>query len=670
MKAQRFLSYYHCRIRMTRKLIIYVVLSCLPAYFLGQIPREEIITIRGRLQSATSDSARFTIYMDLSQAYRFSNIDSALYYTDQAIQMGRKMKNMAREADGLSQKGFIVLETGNIPQSLQYQLVALQLSEKFSDPITIGFIINRIGNVYTEIGDYKKAIDYYRNSMREFIKAGQQGYVHNELSNIGYVYELMGVLDSSRFYQQKVYEFSLTNTDRYAITYGEMRMRFGKVEARLGNDEAALIHFRAGIMESLKDVDMNNLALIYLQMAKLFSKLGSYDSSFIYAKKTIATADSISLKRATYEASALLSSLFKLKHQPDSALVYSELSSGIKDSLFGQKKIQELQRILLNDQQRQQELQGEKDRIRERFRVTALLSLLGVSLVIGIILYRNYRQKHKANRVLESTLANLRSTQAQLIQSEKMASLGELTAGIAHEIQNPLNFVNNFSEVNNELVDELKNERSKVKGERNDEAEDSILNDIKHNTEKIIHHGKRAGAIVKGMLQHSRTSSGQKELSDINALADEYLRLAYHGLRAKDKSFNSEIKTDFDKTIGKINIVSQDIGRVILNLINNAFYAVSEKKKHAPNGYEPTVTLTTKKYNGKIEVKVKDNGNGIPDSIKEKIFQPFFTTKPSGQGTGLGLSLAYDIVKAHGGDIKVDTREGEGSEFIIELASK
>jgi len=350
--------------------------------------------------------------------------------------------------------------------------------------------------------------------------------------------------------------------------------------------------------------------------------------------------------------------------------VYSELSSGIKDSLFGQKKIQELQRILLNDQQRQQELQGEKDRIRERFRVTALLSLLGVSLVIGIILYRNYRQKHKANRVLESTLANLRSTQAQLIQSEKMASLGELTAGIAHEIQNPLNFVNNFSEVNNELVDELKNERSKVKGERNDEAEDSILNDIKHNTEKIIHHGKRAGAIVKGMLQHSRTSSGQKELSDINALADEYLRLAYHGLRAKDKSFNSEIKTDFDKTIGKINIVSQDIGRVILNLINNAFYAVSEKKKHAPNGYEPTVTLTTKKDNGKIEVKVKDNGNGIPDSIKEKIFQPFFTTKPAGQGTGLGLSLAYDIVKAHGGDIKVDTREGEGSEFIIELASK
>jgi len=233
-----------------------------------------------------------------------------------------------------------------------------------------------------------------------------------------------------------------------------------------------------------------------------------------------------------------------------------------------------------------------------------------------------------------------------------------------------LNFVNNFSEVNNELVDELKNERSKVKGERNDEAEDSILNDIKHNTEKIIHHGKRAGAIVKGMLQHSRTSSGQKEFSDINALADEYLRLAYHGLRAKDKSFNSEIKTDFDKTIGKINIVSQDIGRVILNLINNAFHAVSEKKKHAPNGYEPTVTLTTKKDNGKIEVKVKDNGNGIPDSIKEKIFQPFFTTKPAGQGTGLGLSLAYDIVKAHGGDIKVDTREGEGSEFIIELASK
>ena len=278
---------------------------------------------------------------------------------------------------------------------------------------------------------------------------------------------------------------------------------------------------------------------------------------------------------------------------------------------------------------------------------------------------------------LEKALHDLRSTQSQLIQSEKMASLGELTAGIAHEIQNPLNFVNNFSEVNQELLAEMNLEIEK--GNYSEVKE--IAKDVSENEQKINHHGKRADAIVKGMLQHSQSSSGVKEPTDINKLADEYLRLAYHGLRAKDKSFNAIMKTDFDESlsaneagIGSINIIPQDIGRVILNLITNAFYAVGEKKKQIPNGYEPTVSINTKKINGKVEIKVTDNGNGIPQKVLDKIFQPFFTTKPTGQGTGLGLSLAYDIVKAHGGELKVETMQGEGqpagqagSTFIIQL---
>ncbi|HET9433703.1 MAG TPA: ATP-binding protein, partial [Chitinophagaceae bacterium] len=279
------------------------------------------------------------------------------------------------------------------------------------------------------------------------------------------------------------------------------------------------------------------------------------------------------------------------------------------------------------------------------------------------------RQKQRTNRLLENTLSNLKAAQSQLIQSEKMASLGELTAGIAHEIQNPLNFVNNFSEVNDELLKELKTEAEKG----NLEEVKAIAKDIEFNSEKINHHGKRADAIVKGMLQHSRTSTGQKEPTDINALADEYLRLAYHGLRAKDKSFNANFRTDFDHSIGKINIIPQDIGRVILNLINNAFYAADEKKKALPSGgemeYEPTVILSTKKFGGKVLISVKDNGNGVPQKVLDKIFQPFFTTKPTGQGTGLGLSLSYDIVRAHGGEIKIKTTEGEGTEFIVLLSS-
>jgi signal transduction histidine kinase len=275
---------------------------------------------------------------------------------------------------------------------------------------------------------------------------------------------------------------------------------------------------------------------------------------------------------------------------------------------------------------------------------------------------------------LQTTLENLEATQSQLIQSEKMASLGELTAGIAHEIQNPLNFVNNFSEVNKELLAELDQEIDKG----NMSEVKAIAKDVMDNEDKISHHGKRADAIVKGMLQHSRISGGIKEPTDINALADEYLRLAYQGLRAKDKNFNATLKTDFDPAIGNINIIPQDIGRVLLNLINNAFYALSAKASAFANAtadkvakadinYEPTLFLSTRKLEDKIEIIVKDNGNGIPEQVLDKVFQPFFTTKPTGQGTGLGLSLSYDIIKAHQGTINIRNTPGEGAEFIITL---
>ena len=280
---------------------------------------------------------------------------------------------------------------------------------------------------------------------------------------------------------------------------------------------------------------------------------------------------------------------------------------------------------------------------------------------------------------LQLALNELKATQAQLIQSEKMASLGELTAGIAHEIQNPLNFVNNFSEVNSELITEMKQEIESG----NFEVVKALAKDIEDNEQKIVFHGKRADAIVKGMLQHSRSSNGIKEPADINALADEYLRLSYHGLRAKDKSFNAIMKTDFDTTLGKVNVLPQDLGRVILNLLTNAFYAVNEKsiaaKASGVTSYKPTVTISTRRLgsslgagglgdSGRLEIRLSDNGSGIPHKALDKIFQPFFTTKPTGQGTGLGLSMSYDIItKGHGGELKVETKEHEGTTFIIIL---
>ena len=353
---------------------------------------------------------------------------------------------------------------------------------------------------------------------------------------------------------------------------------------------------------------------------------------------------------------------YALKGQPDSSNKYLGLAFTTRDSAYNKKidNLSDFQQLTMNEQLRLRELEKEKIESQGRVRTYSLLAGLAIFLIIGLLLIRNNRQKRRSNKILENTLSNLKATQSQLIQSEKMASLGELTAGIAHEIQNPLNFVNNFSEVNRELIDEIMDEWSKGRGERDEVLEKELLLDIRANGEKINEHGKRADAIVKSMLQHSRTSSGEKELTDINALCDEYLRLAYHGMRARDNSFNAELKTDFDLQLPGVEVVPQNIGRVILNIINNAFQAVQNEKN-------PIISVSTKQLNEHIEIRISDNGPGIPDSIKDKIFQPFFTTKPTGQGTGLGLSLSYDLINGYGGQIIVQSQLNQGSNFIIQL---
>jgi signal transduction histidine kinase len=416
---------------------------------------------------------------------------------------------------------------------------------------------------------------------------------------------------------------------------------------------------------SLKQESPDFEGMAYQALAELSRMTGAVDSSFMFSRNAISIYlemnDTLGLS-AAYRA---LSSAFDAQNQTDSAHYYLKRSIALESALNQAGKAKSFQSTSFNEQIKLQELEAEKLRTQSRTRTWTMISGIGVLLLISGILYRNNRRQKKDKAHIEKAYEKLKSTQTQLIQSEKMASLGELTAGIAHEIQNPLNFVNNFSEVNTELIEEMKSELQA------DNKQEALLlaDDIKENEQKINHHGKRADAIVKGMLQHSRSSNGVKEPTDINALADEYLRLSYHGLRAKDKSFNATIETHFDETIGKINIIPQDIGRVILNLINNSFYAVNEKKQQSPDGYEPIVSVSTKKIKDKVEIKVSDNGNGIPQKVLDKIYQPFFTTKPTGQGTGLGLSMSYDIVKAHGGEIKVETKEGEGTTFVITIPS-
>ncbi|HEY5464850.1 MAG TPA: ATP-binding protein [Hanamia sp.] len=637
---------------MKKAAIIFLSSCLLSINAYSQFSHEQLNDLRQQFLQAKTDSSRMVSASQLAIGFRFSNIDSSLFYTNLAISFSEKLDQPIAKATALSLKGATVLEAGKIPESLQLEFEALAIGEKIKDTNTVGFAFNRIGNVYMELADYKKANEYYLLSKNLFYKIGDTAMFYNEVSNIGNVYALMHMPDSALYFQQIVYDAWQKSKNRNFYTQSEIMFRMGNAYRLKGDKEMALTFYKRGIVDANIDNDLRNLTMNNLFIAELYHEQNIPDSAMKYAYNTINIGKKVSFRKGILDASLLLSKLFYEKDKYDSAYTYLSMANVERDSLTGEKRFQDLQRILLDEQEKGRLSEEKRIAIRNRQKQYALLSGLGIFLIIAGILYTNNRQKQKTNKVLESTLSNLKSTQSQLIQSEKMASLGELTAGIAHEIQNPLNFVNNFSEVNKEMLEELKAERLKPNAERDEILEGELINDVIENSEKINHHGKRAGDIVKGILQHSRSSTGVKEPTDINALADEYLRLTYQGLRAKDKTFNAEMKTDFDESIGKINIIPQDIGRVLLNLYNNAFYAVTEKAKLSDNSYQPTVSVKTKRLDNHVLITVSDNGGGIPQNIANKIFQPFFTTKPTGSGTGLGLSLSYDIVKAHGGELK------------------
>ncbi len=663
MKERNLLSSY--RIIIMRYLFL-ILLAAVVRPANGQLTYTD--SLKRLLAQSHRDTNRVNLLLDLCYAYYFQKPDTSLIYSDSAASLSNELNFVKGEIEALNNAGESLRFLGDYPRSLRLQFRALELARKINDAGREANSMGFIGFTYIEFKEYRQALTYLFSSRNKNRQSKNQLKETFDLTNIGHAYDFLGITDSALYYQQLSYK---TYT---GLTHGPLKSliltRLGNAYFNMGKKDSAFKYYFAALKNAPGVNDKVNNSKAERKLAELYKSNSQYDSSLYYAKLSFIDGKQSLQRLELLETSELLVSLFLEKKNIDSAFFYQGFAKSMTDSLYGPKKFKELQLLMLEEQQRQQEIQQAQERYRNKTRMIGLWSAVGVFLIIAFILYRNNRHKQKANKTLEHTLSNLRAAQSQLIQSEKMASLGELTAGIAHEIQNPLNFVNNFSEVSRELIEELKSQKSKLKSEE----QDQILNDIDTNLEKINHHGKRADSIVKAMLQHSGSSSGQMEPTDINALCDEYLRLAYHGLRAKDKSFNATTKTDFDDRIGKINVVPQEIGRVILNLINNAFYAVSEKAKSStPNaqGYEPTVTVTTKKENGKMRISVKDNGNGIPRKILDKIFQPFFTTKPTGQGTGLGLSLAYDIVtKGHGGELSVITDENCGAEFTITLPAQ
>ena len=622
-----------------------------------------------QLATVQQDTSKVLILANLGSTYRHSKMDSSLLYGHKAIDLANKIDFIRGKAIANGSLGLALIEKGDLAIALEFLLKALNISKENNLNAEVANNLRRIGLVYIDLQDYPKALSYIQQAFKMNETIGNKRKEVSESMDLGYIYEKMNQLDSALYFEQKAYR----QIDVIRDLAAQLFLNLGNIDAKKGNNRAALEHYFLGIKEGLHNNDFSTMASIYTSIATIYKEMNLPDSSIYYALKGIKCGQLASNKLGILLSSNLLSALYE-STDPKASLKYYKIGAAVKDSMFGAGNIQTIQTLISRENDRQKEAEAAKIAYQNRQRQYSLIGGLIAILIIASILYLNNRQKQKSNNILENTLFNLKSAQSQLIQSEKMASLGELTAGIAHEIQNPLNFVNNFSEVSTELVDEMNEEIQKG----NLEDAQQIAADLKENLSKINHHGKRAGDIVRGMLQHSRSSSGKKEPTDLNALADEYLRLAYHGLRAKDKLFNATMVTDFDDSIEKVNIMPQDIGKVILNLITNAFYAVNTPQP--PDGgvrKEPTVTISTRLITppsgGRgvdgwmVMISVADNGAGIPPKILDKIFQPFFTTKPTGQGTGLGLSLSYDIVKAHGGELKVETKEGEGSIFSILL---
>jgi signal transduction histidine kinase len=647
------------------------ILLCFFSIQLLSAQSERRTELQQVVKTASTDTAKLEAFWQLGDDFITDNLDSARLYITQGLSLAKKVKEPDWEAQFLFTMGKLFKQQGNYPQAIDYYLQAKTIWDKTGN---MGGAANAelfIGEVYAYQDNCNLSLPYYKKAKAVYQEAGNSYGVAMSFLKTGICFEKMQRYDSALFYLQQIDTIRDRRADIETYLSGNILHIKGKIFAASGRIVEAMSLYRQSLPMLQRNVDLRTIGQVMLSIAALHQKQGRVDSGLYYARQSLLMAQKNGFNLEVMHASGFLAQVYKKQGHIDSAFAYLELSVANKDSLFSRERVMAVQNKLYEDESLRQRYLAQQQKLQNNVRVGALLATLLVFLVMAAILWRNNKREQKANALLmqqkqeiQLAMTELEAVQRQLIHAEKMASLGELTAGIAHEIQNPLNFINNFSDIGTELVEEV---REEIKAGNYDEAK-AILTNLAENLEKINQHGSRADAIVKNMLQHSRKNTGERELTDINSIVDDCLRLSYQALRNKDKTFNAVLETHFDPAIGKVSIIPQDMGRVFLNLFSNALYAVQEKARRTGNGYMPTVQVTTRKHDESVAISVWDNGTGIPEKVVDKIYQPFFTTKPSGEGTGLGLSMSYDIVtKVHGGKMTVNSKAGEYAEFVIEM---
>ena len=661
--------------------VLLALLAALPAR--AQQPATRADSLQQRLATAPPDTNRVLLLTQL--AYELAEVDAvaSARHARQALQLAHGLHYPRGECQAYIRLGVGLRNTGDFPAAQQMLLQGQRLAEALHDQPTLATVYNALGRLNSEQRKFRPSLKYFFRAKGMAEKNNNKALLTRVTGNIGEAYFKLGVLDSATTYLRAGLRLDLQQHDEVSEV-GDLRT-LGDVAARQGRPQQARQYY----LRSLRRAQNVTYALaaVYLGLAELARTAGYPDSAFYYGRRALAAGQQYHYPANVLDASEYLSHAYAARHDSASAFRYLALANTTRDSLYSQAKTIQMQTLDFSERMRQQELADQQAQAAARQRQNLLLAARLCAVPALVLLWRYGRLQRRSNEQLrelneavtqqkqelqtqrdqlDASLTGLRAAQAQLIQSEKMASLGELTAGIAHEIQNPLNFVNNFSEVSAELVTELEEEQQRPTRDAGLEAE--LLGDVRQNLVKIQHHGQRAAGIVRGMLEHSRTSTAERRPANLNKLAEEYLRLAYQGLRAKDKTFNAELKTDLDPALPRVSVVATDLGRVLLNLLNNAFYAVQKRQQTGEPGYAPLVTLQTRRVGAQVEIRVTDNGTGMSAAVRAKIFQPFFTTKPTGEGTGLGLSLSHDIIaQGHSGSLTVESREGEGTALTISL---
>ena len=640
---------------------IRIVLYCLMGMVqLGFAQSKFIDSLSKQLSVETDEKSKILLLSDIASTYRLIKPDTALLLGQKALGWAKKINFPHGESAALNAIGATYRIVGDLQNAMSYSYESISIAQKQDLKVELAKGYINMGIIYSDLKEYDLAIKKIRLAIGIIKKVDDKRTYITGLSNLGETYRKNNQLDSALFYLQQSHDLLIgsNNSQIWPFIYS----RLAATHLQLKNYEIGYINAKKSLEIGKREKNFRVQCIANQLLSQYHQSFNNLDSAIYYAKQGFEVAQAYRYKLDMLDISNLLSNLYEQKDDINQAYHYAKVFKSLNDTIYGVDRVNALQKKIIEEQEIARDNEAKNLAAQNQLKQNGLLLILSIMAIAGYFLYRNIRQKQKANQNLEKTLSVLKSTQTQLIQSEKLASLGELTAGIAHEIQNPLNFVNNFSELSVDLADELEDEINKPKLDI--DLISDLTKDLKSNQAKINYHGKRASSIVKGMLEHSRASTGVKELTDINKLADEYLRLSYHGLRAKDKDFNADFLTDFDENLPKIEAIPQDMGRVLLNLINNAFWAVKTVEK-------PLVVVKTEHIDKEIIIKVSDNGTGMSEVTKAKTFQPFFTTKPTGEGTGLGLSLAYDIVtKGHGGTLKVESTEGVGSEFIITLPFK